>query len=408
MPSHERPDDLRGLIDDVQLLKNQRNLSKYIHVDNFTDVSKLEGFTLEKYIVTFKKLCKTEHAPSCTTCSSFIAVAKHIAENGFIRLSTAFSITSPTVKYKSKDAKRKLLQMPLAALRIKLHESNAIYLVAKNNNLTLARSILSKVDCRNSKGEENYMTKTCVKELLKAAESDAERERITFAISQASGHSNTKLRKLYGFEDLSKRKERVEHALREAKEIREALEDIASIQEKALLRSFGIEVESDSSTEDDESELDTEDDNSHCLSNSEIAQTSNGNLDTIAITPKPRPINHQTSNPSICENPDEVLDILKSCRLNWFEFVAIIKEKMKNQTKEFVDHFLLRFREQNDQLKLNEHEKYLLEQSKRAFDIVEKEESTNSDLEEENIQSDIEENYVDWGAIRDPLQGEGK
>ena len=29
-------------------------------------------------------------------------------------------------------------------------------------------------------------------------------------------------------------------------------------------------------------------------------------------------------------------------------------------------------------------------------------------MEEENIQSEIEEDYVDWGAIHDPLQDEGK
>ena len=145
--------------------------------------------------------------------------------------------------------------MPLAALLIKQHKSNVVYLVSKNSNLTVARSMLGKFHSADSEGKENYMTKTCIKELLKAAESDAERERITFAISQASGPSKTKLRELYGFQELSKRKEPVENVLTEAREIREAMENIACIQEKALLKSFGIEVQSDSSTDDDESEL---------------------------------------------------------------------------------------------------------------------------------------------------------
>ncbi len=172
------------------------------------DVSTLEGFTLNKYITTRQRLCEAEHVQHCTLCTSFINVAKHIAENGFIQLNTAFRMTSPNIKYKSKDAKRKLLQMPLAALRINTGKKEVIYLVAKNNNLTLARSMLGNVVCEEN--NVSNLSKMCVRELLKAAESDAERERITFAIAQASGQSNTKLRRLYGFEDLGKRKTRVE------------------------------------------------------------------------------------------------------------------------------------------------------------------------------------------------------
>ena len=404
-PSHEQ-NDLGGLIDDIQFFKKQKQLSKYLHVDDYTDVSKLEGFTLEKYIFVREKLCETEHAPNCTTCAGLISVAKHISENDFMRLSTALHMTSPGVNYKSKDAKRKLLQMPLAALQIWQRKGNVIFLVSKNNNLTLARSMLTRVDCKDSEGEENYMTKTCVKELLKAAESDAERERITFAITQASGHSNTKLRELYGFEDLKKRKERVENALREPKEVREALENIASIQEKALLRSFGIKFESDSFTDDDESEIDT--DNTDCFLDSETTSNIIENPDNVIIGHAPCSIYNQTNTLSIYNNLDQVVEILRSCHLNWFECVEIIKEKMGDPTKELVHQFLKNLSEQIDQLKLNEHEQCLIKQSKQAFDAREKDESNISDVEEENIESEIEEDYVDWGATHDPLQDEGK
>lgn len=120
-PSHKQI-DMRGLDNDILLLKSQKDLSKYKHVDDFTDVSRLEGFTLEKYIVTREKLCEAEHAPHCTLCAGLINVAKHVADNGFMRLNAAFHTTSPEVKYKSKDAKRKLLQMPLAALRVEVCE----------------------------------------------------------------------------------------------------------------------------------------------------------------------------------------------------------------------------------------------------------------------------------------------
>ena len=120
----------------------------YYKVDDYTDVSILEEFTLEKYIITRQKLCEDQHGAPCTLCAGFINVAKHIAENGFLQLSTAFHMTSPNVKYKSKDAKRKLLQMPLAALRITTGKNEVVYLVAKNSNLTLARRMLGKVACQ--------------------------------------------------------------------------------------------------------------------------------------------------------------------------------------------------------------------------------------------------------------------
>ena len=89
-----------------------------------------------------------------------------------------------------------------------------------------------------------------MKSVLLAAESDAERERITYAVAAASGESNTKLRSIYSFEDIQRRKQRVENALREAREIREAVDSIANIQEKAVLSSFGIQVDNDDSDEE--------------------------------------------------------------------------------------------------------------------------------------------------------------
>ena len=224
--------------------------------------------------------------------------------------------------------------MPLAALQIKQHKSTVVYLVAKNTNPTLARSMLERFRSEDSEGKENYMTKTCVKELLKAAESDVERERITFALSQASGHSNKKIKELYGFQEQSKRKERVENALAEA------MENIACIQEKALLKSFGIEVQID------------------CFVDGETTSSS---------------IN-DTGTSSICDDPDQVMDISRSCRFNWFEFVDIVRENMENQPKECVDQVLKKCSAQIHLIKLNEHEKCLIEQSRHAFNAMEKEE----------------------------------
>ena len=48
MKPSQKKNDLRGLNDDIQLLKNQKHLSNYIHVDDSMDVSKYTGVYLGK------------------------------------------------------------------------------------------------------------------------------------------------------------------------------------------------------------------------------------------------------------------------------------------------------------------------------------------------------------------------
>ena len=389
---------------DIVSLKSFQDLSHYIKLDDFTDVSRLDGFSLDMYIVTKENICYEEHKQPCKAWVGLIGVAKQILQKGFLKLNEAFTMSSPGIKYKAKDAKRKLLQMPLAALRIKEANSDAIYLVAKGSNLKLAKSLLEKKDC-GSKNTGNQMSASLVRELLSASESEAERERLTYGIVKASGLSDTKLRQLYGFENLQQRQGKVEDALREIRGIREAVASIVSIQDKAILQSFGIEVESDEDLEHDESETDTDVDGEEDCALTEAEKTpaiemvhaplsasesrsvsetdlvssenrfNNGTVSTTRNVPEGGYINekdsalndsvirlspsqntdiigdmaHQFSlskevTESTCyQNSHQLMDLLRSCELNWFSFVEVIKEKMIDYSKEAIDQLLLDF-----------------------------------------------------------------
>ena len=111
---------MRGPDNDVIVLKSFKNLSNYVKVDDFTDISALEGFTLE--------ICIAEHVQPCKLCTGLLTVAKRIADVGYIRLNEALSLSRPGVKYKSTDAKRKLLQLPIAAIRVKEKNNHAVFL----------------------------------------------------------------------------------------------------------------------------------------------------------------------------------------------------------------------------------------------------------------------------------------
>lgn len=424
---------------DILRLKSFKNLSNYVQVDDVTDVSRLEGFTLDKYILTKENICYEEHKQPCTACIGLLSVAKQILDEGFIKLNEAFAMSTPGVKYKAKDAKRKLLQMPLAALKIKESKTYTIYLVSKDTNLQLTRSLLKRKDW-GSQNTGMQMSASLVKELLSATDSDAERERLTYGIVKSSGLSHTKLRQLYGFENLKRRQDKVENALREMREIREAVASIASIQEKAVLQSFGIEVESDEDLEHDESETDTDADGEEdsalnaventslselipaTLNESEdrlVSETDSAfNVSEIGLAPSQNTdigdMAHQFSlskeiTESACyQNSHQLMDILKSCELNWFSFVEVIKEKMKDYSKEAIDQLLLDFSGQLHLFNLDEREELIIEQSRQAFLLARRLDENNSDADDEAVLSEAEEMEVDWGNIHDPLQKEAQ
>ena len=74
--------------------------------------------------------------------------------------------------------------------------------------------------------------------LLGLAESDRERECIKYAIFKASGMTATRARHQYRFEHMTEHSARVERAIIEVQQIRETVEDIARIQDKALFSQF--------------------------------------------------------------------------------------------------------------------------------------------------------------------------
>ena len=80
--------------------------------------------------------------------------------------------------------------------------------------------------------------KSSVKDLLAFATSDREREIIRYTVYTASGFTATQDRRMYGFENMDKRADKVQKALDETCEIKEAINDIAKTP-KVLLDANG-------------------------------------------------------------------------------------------------------------------------------------------------------------------------
>lgn len=102
----------------------------------------------------------------------------------------------------------------------------------------------------DDKGSPSTVVHTCT---------DRERECIKYAVFKASGLSASAARKFYGFSDMSRRVDRVEQAIEEAQCIRENIQSLAAIQDKAILLTHGITLPSSSSSSESEEVIDSDD-----------------------------------------------------------------------------------------------------------------------------------------------------
>ena len=69
---------------------------------------------IEPYYLTTAKIVIVKS----TECPGLLFVANSIVAERYVKLSTAFCSAFPGVTYHAKNAKRKLLKMPIAALRV--------------------------------------------------------------------------------------------------------------------------------------------------------------------------------------------------------------------------------------------------------------------------------------------------
>ena len=103
--------------------------------------------------------CLAEHVQPCAACPDNV-------ENKTIKNPTKSSVSINMTNYSSQHRKRKFLQIPLAAIDVKIGEKESkVFLVDKHANLTLLRSLL--VSCLRKIKATNYSAKKLSKPLFK-------------------------------------------------------------------------------------------------------------------------------------------------------------------------------------------------------------------------------------------------
>ena len=81
-------------------------------------VTLFRALSLTEYIYTRSVYCQEKHIQPCSECSAMLSVAKSVATNGYCQLASAYRSAFPLHTYKPDIARLRLLQMPLACIRL--------------------------------------------------------------------------------------------------------------------------------------------------------------------------------------------------------------------------------------------------------------------------------------------------
>ena len=310
---------------DIYSKFHTQKLSDFNIVSSDVFSSRVRGITLSEYRIARRAYCQMYHTPSpCSDCESFLKAADMILENGIEALSVVFKAAFPAVTYHPINAKRRLLQMPLVAIRISRPQKcqSQLYLLEKSEGFDYAKLTRFLSNNIAAASARKGIVKEELKELLKLTQSERERKCIRYAVYKASGASPSEARRLFGFEDMRSRALHVEACIKEAEEIYRAVDDLAHCQDQAVLDTYEIESSSVEESSDDETEF------------------------------------NSSSIPSM--DYSSLASLLMESDYNWFEFVEKIESKCAPKD---LEKFFLEI----PNLQFSDEQLVLIVQSHRAF-----------------------------------------
>ena len=223
----------------------------------------------------------------------------------------------------------------------------------------------------------NSINKDTLKALCELASSEKDRKLLKYAMC---AEFSKKKAKEYGLSDWNRQKDEIESSIQRNKEIREAVNELAYLEEKTILRGYGIEIESDNesliSTEsgescdwDSEKENDSEGKSEGDQTNSEREMvdcpldnhSEEYNLDPNRV--------QKQSTPLVSDVPsfDHLVFILRQNNLNWFSLVEEIKSTVHGLSAKAMSQLLIDFAHYLPLSDLSEHEEKEVEHSRQSF-----------------------------------------
>ena len=193
------------------------------------------------------------------------------------------------------------------------------------------------------------ITKASLREILSLAQSDRERELIRYTAFVSGQFSQTSARKLLGLDSMKRRTAEIERCTKEAKEIREAIDEMAMVEIRSLAINHGL-----SGSEDE------------CDSGSDVKEA---NLEGILTD----------------EQKIKLIELLRESKCNWFEFISRIESDSKENLHKECQWFyrdLPNYDLSNEEVELTQH-------SYTAFKCDEEQHSYNREKIAQMLNGDI-------------------
>lgn len=407
-----------------------------------TYVSMIEDMTLEEFIDIRQLYCENNHAKPCSECRNLVAAAKEILKSLVVDLKTLFLEHFTIVSYKTDKAVRRIMQLPVVVIRVCLEGpgSQRLYVTPKMRgvNYSLFPSLIEKCVLSHEK-QVTSLTKDMLNGLCHLASTEKDRTLIKYAACRSRGLSINQSQKVYGVSNFRKLSERVECSLQQAEMIRNEVRSLALIEEKAILQSFGINLDdsnssSDSSSDsesgepveldwqsDDEASTDEEQESeksgdsgvcearliSDGMGNSfpdsdRLGSVTDSSCDSCILTER-----NISQNVRAAPSHEQLLYILRENKLNWFLLVEELKLLLRNHTKEVLQQTLLDFVYYLSNSDLSIEEEQQVEHSRQAF--LELERQKMVDEIDDSVRTDSEsDNPEEWVDVLDALSVEGK
>lgn len=161
---------------------------------------------------------------------------------------------------------------------------------------------------------------------------------------------------------------KVFEAMEHAQMIKELIENIAKLKDRALISSLGFDVTED---EDETTSSSSDDDDDNDQFDKSVDECDI--LDEGVLQEK--------------VNEYNLLKLLKENECNWYQFVMVLRDKMNGMTIENFNQVLHDFGDKLPSLELSQHEKMITEQSRQAYIAANKVQKREKAAEESIIVS---------------------
>lgn len=158
--------------------------------------------------------------------SKFATLAEMILNRGLCRLSEIFKEVFPDIIYKADTAKSLVLRAPLACVRVGD--------VALEVSCLLVMEHIQGTNYEASVSLRPALEKAEVKQIMRLAQSERERQLLWYAIYKSSGVSSGVAKKVFGFNDTGEHCRKVEVCIEVVQSIHESFEDRLAAELGAL------------------------------------------------------------------------------------------------------------------------------------------------------------------------------